>query len=105
MPAYTASKFAVRGLTQAFAIEMAPHNITVNAYCPGFTLTDMLAHESDALYGDGSPGSYIQHAAGMSKMPKAEPHVIASFISYLCKPEAYFITGQSNSICGGLTMS
>lgn len=38
---YSASKWAVRGLTQAYAMEMAEHNITVNAYAPGIVGTAM----------------------------------------------------------------
>lgn len=38
---YSASKWAVRGLTQAFAMEMAEHKITVNAYAPGIVGTGM----------------------------------------------------------------
>ncbi|KAK1488453.1 benzoate 4-monooxygenase cytochrome P450 [Colletotrichum abscissum] len=40
-PAYSVSKWAVRGLTQAVAMDMAQHGITVNAYCPGMVRTDM----------------------------------------------------------------
>ncbi|KAI0072202.1 NAD(P)-binding protein [Panus rudis PR-1116 ss-1] len=60
---YAATKFAVRGLTQT--LEMAPHEITVNAYLPGMMMT-----------------------------PLPDPAVIGSLVSYLCKPEAYFITGN-----------
>ncbi|KAL0060308.1 hypothetical protein AAF712_012874 [Marasmius tenuissimus] len=41
LPVYSASKFAVRGLTQATAKEVGPHKITVNAYAPGCIETDM----------------------------------------------------------------
>ncbi|OJA15482.1 hypothetical protein AZE42_06350 [Rhizopogon vesiculosus] len=41
MSAYTASKFAVRGLTQAAAVELGRHGITVNAYAPGLIMTSM----------------------------------------------------------------
>ncbi|KZT07744.1 NAD(P)-binding protein [Laetiporus sulphureus 93-53] len=67
--AYSASKFAVRGLTQT--AELAQHKITVNAYAPGMIYTPM------------SPD-----------FPVAEPEVIASLVSYLSKPESYFITGK-----------
>jgi meso-butanediol dehydrogenase/(S,S)-butanediol dehydrogenase/diacetyl reductase len=40
-PAYSVSKWAVRGLTLVAALELAKHNITVNAYCPGIVKTEM----------------------------------------------------------------
>ena len=45
--AYCASKFAVIGFTQSFAHEMAPHNVTVNAVCPGILGTAMWLDHSD----------------------------------------------------------
>ncbi|KAG2050424.1 NAD-binding protein [Suillus hirtellus] len=44
--AYSSSKFAVRGLTQAAAMELGPHGITVNCYAPGPIQTEMCAHSS-----------------------------------------------------------
>jgi meso-butanediol dehydrogenase/(S,S)-butanediol dehydrogenase/diacetyl reductase len=41
VPAYSVSKWAVRGLTQVAAMELAQHGITVNAYCPGIVRTEM----------------------------------------------------------------
>ncbi len=41
MSAYCASKFAVIGFTQSLALEMAPHNVTANAVCPGMLGTTM----------------------------------------------------------------
>src|SRR5205823_3784331 len=53
--AYSATKFAVVGLTQAAAVELAPHGLTVNAVCPGTAETDMVRAErisEAALTGD-----------------------------------------------------
>ncbi|KZT10214.1 NAD(P)-binding protein [Laetiporus sulphureus 93-53] len=75
LAAYTASKFAVHGLTQTG--ELAKYNIIVNAYAPGFIKTPM-------------------------NMPDAGPEVVASLVSYLAKPESYFITGQTISMNGGI---
>ncbi|KAH9932272.1 NAD-binding protein [Fomitopsis serialis] len=105
--AYVATKFAIRGLTQCLAIELAPHNITVNTYAPGVILTPMTdVGALDQQYG-GSPGAYTKHVCGI---PPDGPHSssgdpVASVVSYLAKPEAYFITGQSIGVDGGVVFS
>ncbi|KAI0945020.1 hypothetical protein AcV7_001666 [Taiwanofungus camphoratus] len=90
LPAYSASKFAVRGITQSAALEFAPHNITVNAYCPGGMRTPMSSHAD------------IKLLDLPTNLPFADPEVVASLVSYLAKPEAYFITGQSILVDGGV---
>ncbi|KAH8082437.1 hypothetical protein BXZ70DRAFT_1012289 [Cristinia sonorae] len=107
LAAYSASKFAVRGLTQSLAQEMAPHKVTVNAYCPGCIITDMVDNPAlDATVGTGAPGGFIKYITGIPlDGPEAGPDVVASYVSYLCKPEAHFITGQSLSVCGGVRLS
>ncbi|KAH8093146.1 NAD-binding protein [Cristinia sonorae] len=97
--AYCASKFAVRGLSQSFAEELLPHKITVNTYAPGVIRTDMTKSDKD---GD-KHGSFVKSLfTAKEDAPDADPEVVASLVSYLCKPEAYFINGQSMSVCGGL---
>jgi meso-butanediol dehydrogenase/(S,S)-butanediol dehydrogenase/diacetyl reductase len=66
---YSATKFAVRALTQAAAKELAPHGITVNAYCPGVVDTDMwitvdreMARHTGAAPGD----TYAQYVEGIA---------------------------------------
>jgi len=94
----------VRGLTQSLALELAKDNITVNAYCPGVILTAMSDMPEDQLHG-GKHGSMIKLLAGIPvDWPDAGPDVIASVVSYLAKPEAYFITGQSIDVNGGAYM-
>ncbi|KZT10213.1 NAD-binding protein [Laetiporus sulphureus 93-53] len=100
--AYTASKFAVHGLTQTGALELAKYNITVNAYAPGLIKTPMtVSEEEDKRYG-GAPGAAAKVAFGLPNMPDAGPEVVASLVSYLAKPESYFITGQTISMNGGV---
>ncbi|OCH91284.1 NAD(P)-binding protein [Obba rivulosa] len=104
--AYCASKFAVRGLTQSLACELASHNITVNAYSPGLILTDMTRSSRDAEFGEGKHGDATKAILGLpSNTRDAGPEVIASIVSYLVKPESYFITGQAISVDAGLHMS
>jgi len=95
--AYSSSKFAVRGLTQCAALELGEQGITVNAYAPGVILiqTELIG---PILSGPGSVRDLL-------KMPHAklgQPEDIASIVSYLVKPEAHFITGQSINVDGGL---
>jgi len=105
LSAYCATKFAIRGLTQAVAIEMIKHDITANAYAPGIINTGI---EVQNNLPNGMEG-VAEIAKNMFAIPpyvkRAEPDVIASIVSYLCKPEAYFITGQTISVDGGWKLS
>ncbi|RPD56995.1 NAD-P-binding protein [Lentinus tigrinus ALCF2SS1-7] len=99
---YCASKFAVRGLVQSAALELKQHGITVNAYCPGFIATPMIA-----LPGDEENGGTGQTIKKLLNYPAevGKPSNVANTVSYLAKPESAFVTGQSMVIDGGLTMS
>ncbi|OCH91274.1 NAD-P-binding protein [Obba rivulosa] len=118
--AYCTSKFAVRGLTQSTAQELRPYNITVNTYAPGVILTNLgefiwmplhidvevqflvvTDHPDDAI--NGGPGSTAKKLAGLPPTtPHAPPEVVASIVSYIARPESYFITGQSIALNGGI---
>ena len=104
---YTPAKFAVIGLTQMLALELAPYNVTVNAICPGSTDTDMM----DGTFrrtGErmGVPFEMIKQ--GVKRFVplgrQAEPAEIASVVAYLASPAASYITGQSISVDGGIGM-
>ncbi|CCM01236.1 uncharacterized protein FIBRA_03284 [Fibroporia radiculosa] len=116
--AYCATKFAVRGLTQSLgdltcimtllvltlmhfdtALELAEHKITVNAYAPGTVDTPM----SRGFLGDEWFLNTRQRGE-MNPSVFAEPTVIASIVSYLVKPETYFVTGQAINVNGGTLM-
>ncbi|EGO20039.1 hypothetical protein SERLADRAFT_442839 [Serpula lacrymans var. lacrymans S7.9] len=104
LSAYSASKFAVRGLTQSAAVELGRFGITVNAYAPGGIQTDMLAelHTADVEWTKNEGGFYgmMESRAASGTLGKADD--IASLVSYLASEEAHFITGQSISIDGGI---
>jgi NAD(P)-dependent dehydrogenase (short-subunit alcohol dehydrogenase family) len=108
MAAYNASKFAVLGLTQASALDLAPHRITVNAVCPGSVNTDRLNYweEAQAKAQGISLEEFrarIVAEAGKS-IPlgrMAEPEDVANMVAFLASDEAAFITGQAYNVNGG----
>ncbi|KAJ7090808.1 hypothetical protein B0H15DRAFT_948579 [Mycena belliarum] len=99
--AYSASKFAVRGLTQAAALEFGPHGITVNAYAPGAIETEMLS--SITVTESKSTGDYalsdLSQQAAVRRL--GTPTDIANLVSFIASKESQFITGQTVSINGG----
>ena len=104
---YTPAKFAVIGLTQMLALELAPHNVTVNAVCPGSTDTDMM----DGTFrrtGErmGIPFEMVKE--GVKRFiplgRQADPAEIASVVAYLASPASAYITGQAINVDGGIVM-
>jgi NAD(P)-dependent dehydrogenase (short-subunit alcohol dehydrogenase family) len=107
--AYSASKFAVLGLTQAAALDLAPYGITVNAVCPGPVNTDRLSYwERAQAEAQGVPleefrarvVAELGQATPLGRI--AEPEDVASLVAFLASDEARFITGQGYNINGGL---
>ncbi|KAF9445073.1 NAD(P)-binding protein [Macrolepiota fuliginosa MF-IS2] len=90
--AYTASKFAVRGLTQSAAQELAKYRITVNAYAPASALD--LDEAAKKVLMDSEIKKTLVGRLG-------KPEGIASIVSYLASQESAFITGQTISVNGG----
>ena len=94
--AYTASKFAVRGMTKSAAIEFAPHNIRVNSIHPGIIRTPMTAptKEAEAMLAD------------VAKMTPAgrwgDPMEVANVVLMLATDETKFSTGAEFVVDGGM---
>ncbi|KAK0439421.1 acetoin reductase family protein [Armillaria borealis] len=100
LAAYSASKGAIRLFTQSAAREFGPYGITVNAYAPGPTYTDML---TDLGKSTGDEQAFYNAQIAMSARGQlTEPADIASIVSYLVSSEARLITGQSISVNSGL---
>lgn len=102
---YSASKFAVRGLTQAAAKEFASEGITVNAYCPGIVGTDMwveidrrMAEITGAKIGE----TYDKYVGGIALGRAQTPEDVAAFVSFLAGPDSDYMTGQAPLIDGGM---
>ncbi|MBQ1846298.1 MAG: acetoin reductase [Desulfovibrio sp.] len=102
---YSSTKFAVRGLTQAAAQELAPFGINVNSYCPGIVDTNMwteidqgFASEKGVATGETWKASVAGIALGRAEKPED----VAAFVSYLAGPDSDYMTGQSVLIDGGI---
>ena len=97
MPAYTASKHGVVGLSKAAALEYARRGIRVNAVCPGVVRTAMTER---AIAQRPEREAAINHLHPMGRI--AEPAEIAAAALWLCSPAASFVTGQAWAVDGGM---
>ena len=105
---YSATKSGVIGLTRSAAMELGPHGITVNAVCPGNTLTAMVrqvAAEIGATLGMTADQWLASRAEDTALKRLAEPEEIAGVIAFLASDDARYITGQSIEADGGLILS
>jgi meso-butanediol dehydrogenase / (S,S)-butanediol dehydrogenase / diacetyl reductase len=102
---YSATKFAVRALTQAAAKEYASDGITVNAYCPGIVGTDMWV-EIDKRFSEltGAPigETYDKYVGGIALGRAQTPDDVAALVAYLAGPGSDYITGQAIITDGGI---
>lgn len=102
---YSATKFAVRGLTQASAKEYANHGITVNSYCPGIVGTDMWV-EIDKRFAETTGTkigeTYKKYVDGIALGRAQTPDDVANLVSFLSSPDSDYITGQSILTDGGI---
>lgn len=107
--AYSASKFAMIGMTQALALEAAQDGVTANCICPGWVDTDLAVDQItdpewcrlNDLPVDQSL-DLIRFSIPQQKM--VAPSEVASLALYLASDAARPITGQSINICGGLSI-
>lgn len=102
---YSATKFAVRALTQAAAKEYASSGITVNAYCPGIVGTDMWV-EIDERFSEitGTPKgeTYKKYVEGIALGRAQTPDDVAGLVAFLASDDSDYITGQSILTDGGI---
>jgi len=96
IPAYTASKHGLVGLTKAAALEYATRGIRVNAVCPGVIRTAMIER-----FTAGSAEAEAAMAGGAPMERMGTPEEIASAVLWLCSPGAAFVTGHPLVADGG----
>lgn len=95
VPAYTASKHGVAGLTKLFANEWSAHGINVNAVAPGYIATN----NTTALREDPKRNAEI-----LSRIPAGrwgDPADIAGAVTFLCTPASGYVTGAVLNVDGG----
>ena len=108
--AYSASKFAVIGLTQSLAHELAPYQVNVNALCPSLVDTERVGHLAAALMpAHLSPEVQREefagrHAAGVPLGRLAEGADVAKMAAFLASDEAAYLTGLALTVSGGSMM-
>jgi len=96
---YSAAKAAILGLTRSLAVEVAPHNIRVNAVAPGFTRTPLVQQALD----DGSlTEDWMLLEVPLDRL--ADAAEIARPAVFLASEEASYITGQCIVVDGGWTV-
>jgi len=102
--AYCAAKHGVIGLTRALALETARSDVTVNAVCPGYTDTEMVAAAISNIVRTTGKSEADASAALTRANPQqrlVRPEEVANAVLWLCLPGANAITGQAIAVAGG----
>jgi meso-butanediol dehydrogenase / (S,S)-butanediol dehydrogenase / diacetyl reductase len=106
--AYSASKFAVRGMSQSVAQELAEYQITVNVYSPGVVHTPMwegIDAEMTRRRGTEVGSEMAGMVAGIPMGRLESPEDVAGVVAFLASADAGYITGQSIVVDGGMWFS
>jgi NAD(P)-dependent dehydrogenase (short-subunit alcohol dehydrogenase family) len=96
---YSLTKAAVIMMTRSLAVELAPHNIQVNAIAPGFVKTRF----SQAIWGNDQLNEMVVASTPAKRMASVDE--ITGIALYLASPASSFTTGQAIVVDGGLTLS
>ncbi len=102
--AYCAAKHAVVGFVRALALETARTGVTVNAVCPGFTDTDLVAESLDTIMRKTGRSREEALAELVKHNPQGrliEPSEVADSVLWLCGEGARAVTGQAIAVAGG----
>lgn len=100
---YSGAKGGIIAFTKTIAREVARKGITANTICPGPTATPLL----DEIVSGSDDGDKVIGAMARAVPMKrlGQPHEVASAVVYFCSEDAGFISGQTLSVSGGLTMA
>jgi NAD(P)-dependent dehydrogenase (short-subunit alcohol dehydrogenase family) len=102
--AYVAAKHALVGFTRALALETVKQGITVNAVCPGFTDTDLVARAVANIAANTGRSVEDARQALAANNPAGrliQPEEVADAVAFLCRPSASAITGQAIAVACG----
>ncbi|WP_420610775.1 SDR family NAD(P)-dependent oxidoreductase [Candidatus Poriferisodalis sp.] len=100
---YAGAKGGVIAFTKTIAREVARRGITANVVCPGPTDTPLLEEIAAATDTSDKIIGAMARAVPMKRI--GQPHEVAAAVVFLCSEEAGYITGQTLSVSGGLTMA
>ncbi len=101
-PHYAASKAGVVSLTQSLATELGPHNINVNAVCPGLVRTEMWSLLERMVGREGFIDEVLASRCPLRR--EQTPEDIGNAVAFLASEEARNITGQALNVDGGIEM-
>ena len=102
--AYCAAKHGVIGFTRSLALELALKGVTVNAVCPGYTDTDLVADSVQnivAKTGRSAEQAIAELVKGNPQKRLIKPDEVANAVAWLCLPGSESITGQAIAVAGG----
>ncbi len=102
--AYCSSKFAVIGITQTLAAELAPHKINVNAVCPGTIVETRMRDEADKKSIEQGLKTAKERESSIPLGRVGLPLDIARVAVFLASEESSYMTGQAINVTGGLWM-
>ena len=101
---YSASKFAVIGLTQALAREMAPDGVRVNAICPGIVVETAMRTAIEAQQRQYGLPETREREKSIPTGRVSVPEDVANIAAFLASDEASYMTGEAVNLSGGLFM-
>ncbi|MDC8771087.1 SDR family NAD(P)-dependent oxidoreductase [Roseateles albus] len=105
--AYCAAKHGVLGLTRTMALEFAKKGVTVNAVCPGYTETDIVARALDNIASKTGRSTDEARAELVAANPQGrlvQPQEVADTVLWLAQRGSGAVTGQAIAVCGGELM-
>ena len=102
---YSSTKFAIRGLTQVAARDLAKEGITANAYAPGIVKTPMMmdiAHQVGVNAGKDDEWGMSTFSNGIALGRLSEPEDVANAVAFLAGHDSDYVTGQTLIVDGGM---